>query len=184
MRVEDTIFDTVKLIYPKVHYDDRGFFTEKFNRQIQEVTGFTSDMFVQDNHSCSKRGVVRGLHYQWDKPMGKLLQVIAGSAYDVVLDIRKESLTYGQHQKFFLSEENCAIVWIPPGFAQGFIALENNTHVFYKTTALYNANADGCVNPLDPQLNIDWTMDISSLTLSPKDIAAPTFEEYSKLPRF
>ena len=172
------------VILSKTFEDKRGFFMESFNlEQFHRIVGYDVE-FVQDNHSKSKKGVLRGLHYQYDPPMGKLVRVIAGSGFDVVVDIRSDSSTFGQHQSFFLSEENNRMVWVPAGFAHGFIALENNTHLCYKTDALYNSNTEGSIYPLDSELNIDWGIDIQLILLSDKDREAQSFGSYKKDTRF
>jgi dTDP-4-dehydrorhamnose 3,5-epimerase len=181
MIINNTKFDVVKLFVPKVHYDDRGFFLESYNSIIQNELNVN---FVQDNHSKSKKNVVRGLHYQWEPVMGKLVRVVKGKGYDVVVDIRKDSPTYGQYEKFFLSEDNFNMVWVPGGFAHGFISLEDDTHLLYRTSGLYNKLADGAINPLCKTLNIDWEMDELELILSDKDRSAQSFLDYKLDPKF
>ena len=179
--VETNNFKEPKLFYPTVYEDDRGFFMESFNDKIQNEINIP---FLQDNHSKSKKGVIRGLHYQWDKPMGKLLRVPKGAGIDVIVDIRKDSPTYGKWERFHLSEYNHAILWVPPGFAQGFLALEEDTHLHYKTTALHNGNAEGAIHPLKSGLNIDWALSEKEILLSEKDKTAQTFENYKLNPKF
>lgn len=181
MKIVETIFEDAKLFYPKVYADERGFFTESYNHIIQDELGET---FIQDNHSKSKAGVIRGLHYQWDRPMGKLLRVVKGSGLDTIVDIRKDSPTYGEHSTFTLSEENFAMLWAPPGFAQAFLALEDNTHLCYKTTALHNGDAEGAIHPTNSGLDIDWQVPNDYIILSEKDTTAQTFAEYAENPRF
>jgi dTDP-4-dehydrorhamnose 3,5-epimerase len=181
MDIAETIFEDVKLFYPKVYADERGFFTESYNHIIQDELGET---FIQDNHSKSKAGVIRGLHYQWDRPMGKLLRVVKGSGFDTIVDIRKDSSTYGVHETFTLSEENFAMLWVPPGFAQAFLALEEDTHLCYKTTALHNGDAEGAIHPTKSGLGIDWRVPNGYIILSEKDTTAQTFAEYAENPRF
>ena len=181
METVETIFEDAKLFYPKVYADDRGFFTESYNQIIQDELGET---FIQDNHSKSKAGVIRGLHYQWDRPMGKLLRVVKGSGFDTIVDIRKDSPTYGVHSTFMLSEENFAMLWVPPGFAQAFLALEDDTHLCYKTTALHNGDAEGAIHPTNSGLDIDWQVPNDYIILSEKDTTAQTFAEYDENPRF
>ena len=181
METVETIFEDAKLFYPKVYADDRGFFTESYNQIIQDELGET---FIQDNHSKSKAGVIRGLHYQWDRPMGKLLRVVKGSGLDTIVDIRKDSPTYGVHSTFMLSEENFAMLWVPPGFAQAFLALEDDTHLCYKTTALHNGDAEGAIHPTNSGLDIDWQVPNDYILLSEKDTTAQTFAEYAENPRF
>ena len=181
METVETIFEDAKLFYPKVYADDRGFFTESYNQIIQDELGET---FIQDNHSKSKAGVIRGLHYQWDRPMGKLLRVVKGSGFDTIVDIRKDSPTYGVHSTFMLSEDNFAMLWVPPGFAQAFLALEDDTHLCYKTTALHNGDAEGAIHPTNSGLDIDWQVPNDYIILSEKDTTAQTFAEYDENPRF
>ena len=181
MEIVETIFEDAKLFYPKVYDDDRGFFTESYNHIIQDELGET---FIQDNHSKSKAGVIRGLHYQWDRPMGKLLRVVRGRGLDTIVDIRKDSPTYGVHSTFVLSEDNFAMLWVPPGFAQAFLALEDDTHLCYKTTALHNGDAEGAIHPTNSGLDIDWQVSNDYIILSEKDTTAQTFAEYAENPRF
>jgi len=181
MDIKRTFFDEVKIFKPEVYFDHRGFFTESFNNIIEEEL---NESFIQDNHSKSYKNVLRGLHYQWDKPMGKLLRVVSGSGLDVIVDIRKNSDTFGHWESFELSEDNHHILWVPPGFAQGFLSFEDETHLCYKTTALHNSECEGAINPLDNDLNVDWSIDSSSIILSDKDSLAQSFNDYTKLIRF
>ena len=181
MQVLTTKFDDVKVFIPKVYHDDSGFFTESYNQKIQDELNVN---FVQDNHSKSKQYVIRGLHYQWYAPMGKLLRVVSGAGIDVIVDIRKNSPTYGKYESFRLSEDNFNILWVPPGFAQGFLALEKNTHLCYKTTALHNGNAEGAKHPIESGLDIDWGIPNNAILLSEKDKTAQTFNDYNKDPKF
>ena len=181
MDIKRTFFDEVKIFKPEVYFDHRGFFTESFNNIIEEEL---NESFIQDNHSKSYKNVLRGLHYQWDKPMGKLLRVVSGSGLDVIVDIRKNSDTFGHWESFELSEDNHHILWVPPGFAQGFLSFEDETHLCYKTTALHNSECEGAINPLDNNLNVDWSIDSSSIILSDKDSSAQSFNDYTKLTRF
>tara|TARA_R110000823_G_scaffold198966_3_gene330143 strand:+ start:56 stop:601 length:546 start_codon:yes stop_codon:yes gene_type:complete len=181
MRSQSTQFKDVKLFYPKIYEDDRGFFMESFNTHIQKKINQT---FIQDNHSKSKKGVIRGLHYQWDKPMGKLLRVVKGTGLEIIVDIRENSKTYGLWSGFRLSDVNNAILWVPPGFANGFLSLEEDTHLQYKTTALYNGNAEGAIHPLKSGLDIDWVLPEDKILLSEKDKTAQTFEDYKLNPKF
>ena len=181
MKILETKFPEIKIFSPKVHQDFRGFFCETYNNTIDEALGVK---FVQDNHSMSNAYVVRGLHYQWDLPMGKLLRVIKGSGIDAVVDIRKSSPKFGQYLKIKLSEENGYMLWVPPGFAQGFCALENDTHLCYKTTSYHNSLAEGAINPRDEGLSIDWQVPYNALILPEKDEAAQSFVQYSLEPVF
>lgn len=179
--IKANIFKEVRLFYPKVYQDNRGFFMESYNKSIEDELKVN---FIQDNHSKSKKGVLRGLHYQWDNPMGKLLRVIKGSGIDVIVDIRENSPTFGKWERFNLSEYNHAILWAPPGFAHGFLSLEDDTHLCYKTTSLHNGNAEGAIHPLQSGLDIDWALPSNEILLSEKDSIAQTFNEYAKNPKF
>jgi len=181
MKVLPTKFKDIKLFNPTVYNDDRGFFIESFNQKIQDELNVN---FLQDNHSKSKQYVIRGLHYQWDNPMGKLLRVVSGAGIDVVVDIRKNSPTYGEYESFKLTDSNFNMLWVPPGFAQGFLALEENTHLCYKTTALHNGDAEGAINPTNSGLNIDWGVSNNNILLSKKDTLAQSFNDYDLNPKF
>ena len=159
----------VILIEPKVFGDERGFFFESFNQQaFNQATGL-SPVFVQDNHSRSTRGVLRGLHYQLaPKAQGKLVRVIQGEVFDVVVDIRKSSATFGQWIGQILSAENHKQLWIPEGFAHGFITLSDTAEFLYKTTNYYTPELERCIQWDDPKIGINWATDIQPL-LSPKD---------------
>lgn len=180
--IQSKKFQEVKIFYPKIYKDDRGFFMESFNHHIKnELKEYT---FYQDNHSKSKKGVIRGLHYQWSNPMGKLLRVPVGSGIDVIIDIRKDSFTYGQWESFELSDKNNAILWVPPGFAQGFLSLQDNTHLCYRTTALHSEEYSSAIHPLESGLDIDWTLSNKDIILSEKDKNAQSFNEYKLNPKF
>ena len=150
-----TIPDVV-LIEPKVFGDARGFFFESFNQKaFDEATG-TSYQFVQDNHSRSGRGVLRGLHYQIRQPQGKLVRVVRGAVWDVAVDIRKSSPTFGQWVGAELSEDNQHQLWVPPGFAHGFVVLSETADFLYKTTDYYAPEHERCIAWNDAQLAIQW----------------------------
>jgi dTDP-4-dehydrorhamnose 3,5-epimerase len=162
-----TIPDVI-LLEPKVFGDDRGFFLESYNRKtFQDVTGLAPD-FVQDNHSRSARGVLRGLHYQIQQAQGKLVRVTAGEVFDVAVDIRKSSPTFGQWVGEYLSAENKRQMWIPEGFAHGFLVLADNTEFLYKTTDYYAAQHERCIAWDDPTLKITWPLN-GAPVLSAKD---------------
>ena len=175
----DAFNNPVVLLQPTLHHDNRGWFVETFNAALCEKLGLQPESFVQDNMSCSKYGVLRGLHYQHNPPMAKLVRVAHGRGIDVVVDIRKDSPTYGHHAKFELSSHNSRILWVPPGFAHGFLALEDNTCLCYRTTALYNKLGEGTINPLDTTLSIDWDINLQNIILSQKDTSSQSFEEYT-----
>jgi len=184
MLVTETNIPDVKLLTPKKFGDERGFFLESYNKKtFQDLLGLDID-FVQDNHSYSHKNVIRGLHYQWDKPMGKLVRVVRGSAIDYFVDIRKNSPTFGQYDKVVLSAENNKMIWIPEGFAHGFLSLEDHTTVLYKCTTYYNKLGESGINPFDPEINIDWVIDREDAIISDKDIKSQSFLEYSKDTKF
>ena len=166
MTITDTDIPEVKVITPKVFEDERGFFLESFNQQ-----NFVHE-FVQDNHSCSSKGVLRGLHYQIEKPQGKLVRAISGSILDVAVDIRKSSPTFGKWVSVILSADNFKQLWVPTGFAHGFIVLSERAEVLYKTTEYWHKEYDRSIRWNDPDLNIDWD-NIEPPILSLKDADAP-----------
>jgi dTDP-4-dehydrorhamnose 3,5-epimerase len=158
MKVVATAIPDVLIIEPKVFGDERGFFFESFNaRKFAELTGVTLD-FVQDNHSRSAKNVLRGLHYQIKQPQGKLVRVVAGEVFDVAVDVRKSSPTFGQWAGFTLSAENKRMAWIPPGFAHGFVVLSDYAEFLYKTTDYWSPEHERCIVWNDPALAIDWPM--------------------------
>ncbi|ACT07679.1 MULTISPECIES: dTDP-4-dehydrorhamnose 3,5-epimerase [Dickeya] len=175
MQVRDTAIQGVKIIQPKVFGDARGFFLETFEKKrYQEMLDIDLD-FVQDNHSRSARGVLRGLHFQTVNPQGKLVRVVRGEVFDVVVDIRPDSATYGRWEGVLLSEENKAQFWIPPGLAHGFVVLSDLADFEYKCTDYYNPAHEGCLLWNDPDIGIDWP--IASPLLSEKDSKGKTFKE-------
>jgi dTDP-4-dehydrorhamnose 3,5-epimerase len=167
------------LFEPTVHGDERGFFMETWRGDQFEELGINVD-FIQDNHSKSQKNVLRGMHFQWDKPLGKLLRVISGSIKISELDIRYNSTTLGESFTTILSAENKRQIWVPAGFANGFLTLEDNTQVLYKTTALWNPKAESGILWNDPKIGIDWG--IKSPIQSEKDKVAQTLEEWLKRP--
>lgn len=173
MKIIKTPIPGLLEIEPAIFGDDRGYFYESYNKDAFHQVGITAD-FVQDNQSLSSKGVLRGLHFQ-NPPhaQGKLVRVISGAVLDVALDIRVGSPTYGQHYSVELTDENKKMFWIPPGFAHGFLTLENDTIFAYKCTALYNKASEGAVLWNDPQLNINWNIDAP--LVSAKDQEAPAF---------
>ena len=159
----------VVLIEPKVFGDSRGFFFESFNQKaFDEATG-TNHQFVQDNHSRSAKGVLRGLHYQIQQPQGKLVRVVRGAVFDVAVDIRKSSPTFGQWVGVELSEDNQRQLWVPPGFAHGFVVLSEMAEFLYKTTDYYAPAFERCIAWDDPTLAIDWKLAGRQPLLSAKD---------------
>lgn len=169
MQVTRLSIPDVLLIEPKIFGDARGFFFESFNqRAFNEATG-TSYAFVQDNHSRSSRGVLRGLHYQIRQPQGKLVRVARGAVFDVAVDIRKDSPTFGQWAGVELSETNQRQLWVPPGLAHGFLVLSESADFLYKTTDYYSPEHERCIRWDDPQLAIAWPELDVPFQLSAKD---------------
>lgn len=181
MRVEKTKLDGLLILHPQVFGDERGWFMESFNQQHFEAAlkalNLPIPTFVQDNHSCSQKGVLRGLHFQREPyAQGKLVRVVQGKVWDVAVDIRPDSKTYGKWVGVELSAENKTMFWIPEGFAHGFIALEDNTQFLYKTTSYYNKESEGAIIWNDPMLAIEWPLDqVDEVVVSEKDKAAATF---------
>ena len=168
----------VVLISNTVFVDDRGLFFESFNHERFEEIIQNKITFVQDNVSISKKNVVRGLHFQ--KPpfgQGKLVQVLKGKVIDVAVDLRTNSKTYGKHLSVELSDENNNVLWVPEGFAHGFVALEDDTIFSYKCTNYYNGSSEGSIKWNDPNLNIDWKVD--SPILSEKDELSESFSKFT-----
>ena len=171
MKVVATPLEGLLVIEPRVFGDERGFFYESYNaRQFTEATGVTAD-FVQDNHSRSRRGVLRGLHYQIQQPQGKLVRVTAGAVFDVAVDIRKASPTFGQWYGVELSAENMRQMWIPAGFAHGFVVTSDNAEFLYKTSDYWAPEHERAILWNDPAIGIVWPLDVTP-TLSHKDLAA------------
>ena len=176
MKITPTKIPDVLIIEPKVFGDDRGFFFESFNKKTFETaTGITSD-FVQDNHSKSAQGVLRGLHYQIKQPQGKLVRVCSGEVLDVAVDIRKSSATFGQWVSVTLSADNKRQLWVPTGFAHGFIVLSETAEFLYKTTDYYAPEHERCIRWNDNELAIDWHYTDEPL-VSEKDAQGASFKE-------
>lgn len=168
MKVTTSTLPEVLILEPKVFGDARGFFYESFNeRDFAEKTGVKAH-FVQDNHSCSQKGVLRGLHYQIENPQGKVVRVTAGEVLDVAVDLRRSSATFGRYTSIRLSAQNNRQLWIPPGFGHGFVVLSEHAEFLYKTTDYYNPAAERCVRWDDPDLAIDWQLE-GQPVLSAKD---------------
>ncbi|EOF9234338.1 MULTISPECIES: dTDP-4-dehydrorhamnose 3,5-epimerase [Klebsiella pneumoniae complex] len=175
MQIISTQIKDVKIILPKVFGDERGFFLETFEKKrYQDMLEIDYD-FVQDNHSRSTKGVLRGLHYQTVHPQGKLVRVVRGEVFDVAVDIRPNSPTYGKWEGVILSEENKKQFWIPPGLAHGFIVLSDIADFEYKCTDYYNPTGEGCLLWNDPQVGIQWPL--SNPMLSEKDKAGKLLKE-------
>lgn len=188
-KIETTLKDAY-LLEPQVFWDTRGFFMETYSKLEFEKIGITTE-FVQDNHSKSKKWVLRGMHFQTHKPQAKLVRVVSGMVYDVIIDLRKNSPTYGKWEGFLLSAENKKQLFVPRGFAHWFLTLEEGTEFLYKCDDLYDAPHEGWILWSDTWLNIDWNryfddygIDRASLEISDKDTKHPTFEEYSQNPIF
>lgn len=181
MKVETTKIEGLLILHPSVFGDDRGWFMESFNQQrfaqALEDLNLPVPTFVQDNHSLSQKGVLRGLHYQ-NAPyaQGKLVRVVQGRVWDVAVDIRPDSKTYGEWVGVELSAENKTMFWIPEGFAHGFISLEDNTQFLYKATNYYNKESEGAIIWNDPTLAIDWPLaEVDEVLVSDKDQVASLF---------
>jgi dTDP-4-dehydrorhamnose 3,5-epimerase len=174
MEVIETAIADVKVLVPKVFGDTRGFFFESFNeKRFAEFTGM-SERFVQDNHSKSVRGVLRGLHYQVQQAQGKLVRVVAGEVFDVVVDIRRSSPTFGHHVAVTLNAENKCMLWVPKGFAHGFIVTSDTAEFLYKTTDYYAPQFERSLRWDDPALAINWPLELSGPPqLKPMDANAP-----------
>jgi len=176
MNVIHTDIPDVLILEPKVFGDSRGFFFESFNAQgFQAATGVAAQ-FVQDNHSRSARGVLRGLHYQIEQPQGKLVRCTQGEVFDVAVDIRRDSPTFGKWFGAILSEDNKRQMWVPPGLAHGFLVLSESADFLYKTTEYYAPQHERAIRGNDPDLEIVWPLTCSPL-LSAKDTAAPLFQK-------
>ena len=155
MKVTETKLPSVLTIEPKIHGDSRGFFKETFQAEYYREAGIEY-AFVQDNYSHSLRGVLRGLHFQKNKPQGKLVRVVQGEVFDVAVDIREDSATYGEWEAVILSGENKTQFWIPPGFAHGFLVLSDSADFEYKCTNYYDPSDEETLLWDDPDINIDW----------------------------
>lgn len=180
MNIIETKIKGLLILEPRVFGDDRGWFMESFNQQNFEKAlterGLDIPHFVQDNHSCSQKGTLRGLHFQKaPHAQGKLVRVVQGRAWDVAVDIRPQSETYGEWVGIELTGENNKQFWIPEGFAHGFVALEDNTHFLYKTTNYYNKESEGAIIWNDSDLAIEWPIERKEVKLSAKDKLAKPF---------
>jgi dTDP-4-dehydrorhamnose 3,5-epimerase len=174
MKVTPTAISDVLVIEPKLFGDSRGFFYESFNQNaFNQATGL-NETFVQDNHSRSAKGVLRGLHYQTQQSQGKLVRVVSGAVFDVAVDLRKSSRTFGQWIGVDLSEENKKQVWIPVGFAHGFLVLSGSADVLYKTTDYHAPLHEKCIMWNDPSINIQWPIHTTPF-FSIKDAGGCTF---------
>lgn len=179
LTIESRHLEDIVVLVPRVFSDDRGYFMEAYRSDEFRQLGLPYN-FVQDNHSYSKRGVVRGLHFQWDPPMGKLMRVTRGTAFLVAVDIRKGSPTIGKWFGLEASEENKKQVWAPAGFARGFCALTDDVEVQYKCTGIYNSKAESAIRWDDPEVGIRWPM--TQVQLSDKDRNAQTLAQWLASP--
>lgn len=175
MQVIATRLPDVLLLEPKVFGDPRGFFMESWNRQTFADLGLDLD-FVQDNHSRSACGVLRGLHYQLNQPQGKLVRVTSGAVFDVAVDLRRSSPHFGQWTGHELSAENQRMLWVPPGFGHGFLVLSESADFLYKTTAYYASQWDRGICWDDPEIDVQWPLEIAP-TLSSKDQVLPLLRD-------
>jgi len=175
------IFSDITVLKPKIFEDKRGIFFESYGIESARLI---RKKFWQDNHSFSYGGVIRGLHFQWEQPMGKLVRVTAGAVMDYYVDIKKTSPTYGQYDSILLSEKNNISVWIPPGYAHGFEVLDGPATVLYKCTNYYNKDGESGINPLDKDIGIPWKTDVDDMIISDRDLNSQTFAKYSLDPKF
>lgn len=173
--IESRKLNDVVILLPDIFQDGRGFFSETFRTDQFEALGLPT-LFVQDNHSRSAKGVIRGLHFQWDPPMGKLMRVTVGSAFLVAVDIRKGSPTLGKWVGTEASAENRRMVWAPAGFARGFCALADDTEIQYKCTGIYNSKAESAILWNDPEIGIQWP--VREPLVSEKDRKARSLAEW------
>jgi dTDP-4-dehydrorhamnose 3,5-epimerase len=176
MHLVETAIPDLVIVEPRVFGDERGFFLESWNRKVFAELGLDLD-FVQDNHSRSARGVLRGLHFQNPNPQGKLVRVVAGRAWDVAVDLRRSSPTFGQWAGIELSAENKRMFWVPPGFAHGFVSLEDGTDFVYKCTSFYEPANEHSLLWNDPALGIEWPLEGLEPQLSAKDKAGKPLAE-------
>ena len=182
MQTIATPLDGVLIVEPRVFGDNRGFFFESFNaRQFEELTGGRTG-FVQDNHSRSAKGVLRGLHYQIRQPQGKLVRVVAGEVFDVAVDLRRSSPTFGKWYGHVLSAENKLQLWIPAGFAHGFVVLSDSADFLYKTTDYWAPEHERCIAWNDPDLGIDWPLAGTVPQVSAKDARGVPFANAEVFP--
>lgn len=165
LQVTPTAIPDILIVEPKVFGDNRGWFTESFNAiDFAKATGLDVE-FVQDNHSCSRQWTLRGMHYQIKQTQGKLVRVTAGSIFDVVVDLRKDSGTFSKWMGLELSSENHKQLWVPPGFAHGFLVLSETAEFLYKTTDYYDPSSEVCLSWCDPMVKIDWPIPLGKQAL-------------------
>ncbi|MGB1139633.1 MAG: dTDP-4-dehydrorhamnose 3,5-epimerase [Halioglobus sp.] len=180
MKFIETSLKDVYVIEPKVFGDERGFFQETWNEQVFRDAGFNMT-FVQDNHSRSRRGILRGLHYQMEHAQGKLVRVVSGEVFDVAVDIRRSSPSFGQWFGAVLSSENQKMMWVPPGFAHGFYVMSEYADFLYKCTDIYHPSSEQVLAWDDPTVGIEWPLgDVEAPSLSAKDAEGFNWEEAPK----
>ena len=179
MNVTSTSIVDVKLIEPRVFGDDRGFFFESWNRRALADAGIDA-AFVQDNHSRSRHGVLRGLHYQIEHAQGKLVRVVVGAVFDVAVDLRRSSPTFGRHVAVELSADNKRMLWVPPGFAHGFVVVSDAAEFLYKTTDYWFPEHERTLLWNDPALDIDWP--VATPQLAPRDARGTSFADAELYP--
>jgi len=181
LQVTPTAIPDILIVESKVFGDNRGWFTESFNAQdFAKATGLDVE-FIQDNHSFSRQWTLRGMHYQLKHTQGKLVRVTAGSVFDVVVDLRKDSATFGQWAGVELSAENHKQLWVPPGFAHGFLVLSETAEFLYKTTDYYDPQSEACLSWCDPTVNIDWPIPLGKQALlNAKDAAGLAWAQAPK----
>jgi dTDP-4-dehydrorhamnose 3,5-epimerase len=181
LRAESRHLNDIAVIVPQVLGDSRGFFMETFRADQFRDMGLPIE-FVQDNHSRSSKGVLRGLHFQWDPPMGKLMRVTNGAAFLVAVDVRKGSPTLGQWFGIEVTAENKKQVWAPCGFARGFCALTDDCEVQYKCTGIYNSKGEAGIYLADAEIGIEWPVDLATAIISDRDRKAPTLAQWLASP--
>lgn len=182
MRVVETAIPEVKIVEPRVFGDERGFFFEAWHARTFAEHGLDLH-FVQDNHSRSAKGILRGLHYQVNQPQGKLVRVVSGRAFDVAVDLRRSSLTFGRWVGVELSAENKRLLWVPPGFAHGFLSLEDGTDFLYKCTDFYAPEHERSLLWSDPALGIEWPLEeTGEPLLNTKDLAGLPLDQAETYP--
>jgi len=181
LRIESTHLRDIVVVAPEVFGDARGFFMETYRADQFRELGLPSE-FVQENHSRSSKGVLRGLHFQWEPPMGKLMRVVSGAAFVVAVDIRKGSPTLGHWHGLEVSAENKKQVWAPYGFARGFCALTDGCEVLYKCTGIYNQQCESGIYFGDPAIGIHWPVDPAAAVASERDRKAQTLEQWLSSP--
>ena len=180
MHVVATAIPDVKIVEPRLFGDERGFFLESWNRRALRELAIDAE-FVQDNHSRSRRGVLRGLHYQILHPQGKLVRVVAGEVFDVAVDLRRSSATFGHAVGVTLSAENHRMLWVPPGFAHGFLVVSEGADFLYKTTDYYHPEHERTLLWSDPALGIEWPL-VGVPTLAEKDAAGTPLKDAEVYP--